>query len=233
MATTTPTQPIDTAAPVQLDWKQRQTVRGLALLAVGGVLLYAVTSAFMLLAWLSPYASDPSFATSIYIDDVRFGCFIFFGLAALGAGILALAAALSRVLSGAARTRAGLYLLCVAGVCGLCSALIPDDAPGSPLSSAGTFHVVATLSAMLCIAVAPLLFARAFRRDTLWRGYAVVSFVCGVLAVVALAVAMLALGLPAAATSVGVFSLAAAPFAAVTLVWLLLTSLYMRRVIPA
>lgn len=221
------------AAPARLDWQRRRHVRTLALIAAACVLWYAATHAFLLLAQLGPYASDPSFATDVYIDYVRDGCFIVFGLAALGVGTLTLAAALSRTVSAAGRSRTGLYLLCVAGVCDLFAAVCSDDPPGSPLSAGGTFHTVATLAAMLCVAVAPLLFARGFRRDTRWRGYAGVSFALGALALAALVVALVALGIPALATSLGVFSPAAAPFAALTLLWLLLTALHLRRAIPA
>lgn len=217
---------------VKLDWQLRWLVRTLAAVTLVCVLWYAVTHAFMLLAQIGLYASNPSLATDVYLNYVRAGCFIFFGLAALGVGTLTLAAALARTVSDAGRSRAGLYLLCVAGVCDLLAAIFPDDAPGDLISISGTFHTVSTPAAMLCIAAVPLLFARGFRRDARWHDYASVSLALGVLAVAALLYAGVALGLPAVASAPGVFSFAAAPFAASTLLWLLLTALYMRRTIP-
>ena len=235
--TTTPSQQTDTGATtVKLDWQQRQNVRSLAFVSVICTLWYAATSAFMLLPQLSSYAADPtdlSFATTIYIDYIRAGFFVFLAYLALGTAILTLAGALSRAVSAAGRSRAGLYLLCLVSAGYLLVALFPDDAPGGPVSASGTVHTVAALVALACIAVVPLLLARGFRNDARWRSYASISLVLGGLAVATLIFALVRLGFPTITLSLGVFSLAALPFAVVTLLWLLLTALRVRRVILA
>lgn len=219
------------AATAQLDWAQRQNVRRLALISFFCVHVYAALYAFMVLTQLGSYASDPSLATDVYADYVRAGCFIFLGVVALGVAVLTLAAALARSVAPVARSRAGLYALCIVGVSDWLAALFPDDAPGALPTTAGTIHTVAALAALLCAATAPLLFARGFRNDARWRGYAAVSFILGVLAIAALIYALVALGFPAVATSLGVFSTAAVPLAAVTLLWVLLTTLRVRSTI--
>lgn len=234
MATTTPTQQTDTGTTtVALDWQQRQNVRNLALVSIICTLWYAGISAFMLLPQLSSYASDPSFTTTIYLDYYHAGFFIFLGYLALGGSALTLAGALSRAVSAAGRSRAGLYLLCLVSIGYLLIALFPDDAPDGPVSARGTVHTVAALVALVCTAVAPLLLARGFRNDAHWRGYASISLVLGVLAVAALIFALVRLGFPVVTTSLGVFSVAAVPLAVVTLLWLLLTALRVRRTILA
>lgn len=237
METTTQAREMQIASaaerPAHLDWPQRQIVRGLALFAFICFLCYAATHAFMLLAQLSPYAADQGFATNVYIDYVRAGCFIFAGMAALGAGAVALAGALARALPASARSRLGLYLLCIVGVCQVFAALFADDAPNGPTSSAGTIHTAAALVALLAIAVAPLLLARGFRHDSRFRAHAIVCFVLGGLAVVALVYALIAVGFPVISTSLGLFSPESAPFMALTLLWLALTALQVRRVVRA
>lgn len=234
MATTTPTQRSDTdGATVKLDWPQRQNVRGLAIVSIICTLWYAATSALLLLPQLSPYAGDPSFATTIYIDYIRAGFFIFLGYLALSGGALALAGALSRAVAPVGRSRAGLYLLCLVSMGYLLAALFPDDAPGGPVSASGTVHTSAMLVALVCTAVAPPLLARGFRNDARWRGYAGASFALGALAVATLVFAVVRLGLPDVTTSLGVFGPAAALFAVASLLWLLLTALRIRHVIPA
>lgn len=237
MATTTPTQQSATdGATVKLDWQQRQNVRGLANVSIICTLLYAATSALLLLPQLRsypPYPGDPSFAITIYIDYIRAGFFIFLGFVALSGSALALASALSRAVAPVGRSRAGLYLLCLVSMGYLLAALCPDDAPGSPVSASGTVHTIAMLVALVCTAVAPLLLARGFRNDARWRDYAGASFALGALAVVALVFAVLRLGLPDVTTSLGVFGPAAVLFSIVSLLWLLLTALRIRRVILA
>lgn len=90
---------------------------------------------------------------------------------ALAAALLALSLALSRTLVQQARTRVGLALLVAAALGVIVAGILPTDVTpdDSPVSATGLVHILAGVSAFLCITVAALVVSRKLDRDPKWR----------------------------------------------------------------
>lgn len=124
----------------------RITTSRLALIAVGGVVLYLLID--VLLAFLRPDLSLLHRAESDYgvgpyswLMDLNF--------LLRGALSLALAAALLRVAAGSNRLRVGVAFLAVWGVGSGILAFFPDDPPGYPVTAAGQVHLAVAFIAFL------------------------------------------------------------------------------------
>ncbi len=107
------------------------------------------------------------------------------GLVALGAGSLALAAALGRSLPVGWPTRIGLLLLVVWGLGVIVAGVVPLDRGVEPVTTAGMVHLIASMAAFTAFVVGSIVLSLRLRRAARWHRMARPALVVAVLVLLA------------------------------------------------
>jgi hypothetical protein len=140
--------------------------RLLALVAAGGIGLAVVLTVIGHLNH-DPGLNPFSLTISDYALSDRGGP-VEVAMLSLGLGSLALLAGMRGLRAPVPGAAAG--LLAVWGVGLICSAIVPTDPIGMPLSPTGQFHRYASVAAFVALPAAAVLLSRRLATDTRWHG---------------------------------------------------------------
>lgn len=145
-------------------------VAWLSTIAIAGSIYYAV--AVVVLHALRPEYDPLSRVTSNYAVG-PYGYLMTATFFAIAAGLMALSLGLSQTLAPLAQSRVSLALLVAAGVGAIVAGVFPTDVTptDAPITATGVVHILAGVTAFLCIVVAAVRISMRLDRDPQWRAF--------------------------------------------------------------
>ncbi len=193
----------------------------LALMGIAGFVFFI--AALVSLHFLRPeYDPTKRFMSEYAVGP--YGYLMTAALLGLGIGSVALSLGIGRALKPSRASQAGKILLGVWAAGMLTSGLFTTDLTGDPTTTSGAIHSTAAFVAFPSLIASIFLLSRGFERDTRWRGLRSPSRILGLAVLGTFVFSFLG------SWALGGLGTGQRIFAAATLLWLLVTAVWLRGV---